>query len=255
MPRRSSLYFPAAQTRGIYVTANTTDENTWRRGAAVKYLADMVRTLPLFNKYRARTMIRMKAYIENLAIMRIALRNPNLTAGAIIECGTWKGGMAAGMIETGGINRRYYFFDSFEGLPTAKDIDGQNAKQWQADVTSPACYDNCTSSLEDFLYTIGMTGCTQDIIEVHKGFFEDTLPSFNSPPLAVLRLDGDWYESTIICLEKFWDHVLPGGLILVDDYYDWEGCAKAVHAFLARRQAPERIYQGPIGRVAFILKK
>jgi O-methyltransferase len=58
----------------------------------------------------------------------------------------------------------------------------------------------------------------------------------------------------MICLEKFWPHIMPGGLILIDDYYAWEGCAKAVHAFLAAQQAPERISRGPIGRVAFIIK-
>jgi O-methyltransferase len=59
----------------------------------------------------------------------------------------------------------------------------------------------------------------------------------------------------MICLEKFWDHVLPGGVILIDDYYYWEGCAKAVHDFLSRRQAPERIQQGRIAGVAYIVKE
>jgi O-methyltransferase len=63
--------------------------------------------------------------------------------------------------------------------------------------------------------------------------------------IAVLRLDGDWHESTMICLEKFWDHVLPGDIVLIDDYYVWEGCAKAVHSSLAKRQTPERITKAP----------
>jgi O-methyltransferase len=220
-----------------------------------RYVAGMLRAIPLFYKYRSRTMIPSRTFVENLAIMNVALANVSLKDGAVVECGTWKGGMAAAMIETGGPKRRYYFFDSFEGLPRANEIDGCKARRWQADTSSPAYFDNCRASLEDFQRTLEMTRCKPDGIEVHKGFFENTVSAFDCPPVAVLRLDADWYESTMICLEKFWDHVMPGGLILIDDYYDWEGCAKAVHAFLATRQAPERIYQGPIGHVAFIFKK
>jgi len=226
----------------------------WRRAAPARYISGMLRAIPLFYKYRTRTMIPFRAYAENLAMISVVLANPRLNNGAIVECGTWKGGMAAGMIETGGPERRYYFFDSFEGLPPAKDIDGLAAKRWQADTTSAIYHNNCTASLEDFRHAVQMTGCTLDVIEVHKGFFENTLPAFDCPPIAVLRLDADWYQSTMICLEKFWPHIMPGGLILIDDYYAWEGCAKAVHAFLAAQQAPERISRGPIGRVAFIIK-
>jgi O-methyltransferase len=59
----------------------------------------------------------------------------------------------------------------------------------------------------------------------------------------------------LICLERLWDDVLAGGLVLIDDYYTWDGCAKAVHDFLAKRQAPEQIHQGPVGGTAYILKK
>ncbi len=226
-----------------------------KRRIQMNYLTSVVRAIPLFLKYKARTMISFRSYIENLALMRVALRNPDLGEGAIVECGTWRGGMSAGMIETGGSKRRYCFFDSFEGLPPVQDIDGPEAKQWQANTASPSFHNNCSAPLEDFRESIRMTGCPQGNIAISKGFFEDTLPSFEPPPIAVLRLDADWYASTMICLERLWDHVLVGGLVLIDDYYAWDGCAKAVHAFLAKREAPERIHQGPVGGTAFILKK
>ena len=146
------------------------------------------------------------------------------------------------------------FFDSFEGLPPAGEQDGKRAKEYQRDTASPTYYDNCTASLAEFEKTISLTGLLPDKIGIHKGFFEETLPKFACPPIAVLRLDADWYESTMICLEKFWDHLLPGGLLLIDDYHVWEGCSRAIHAFLARRDAVESIKQGPIGRVAFLVK-
>jgi len=219
------------------------------------YLSRMTRYWSVYHRYRSRTMVKKLTYIENLALSSLALTNDALRGGAIVECGTWRGGMSAGLIEVGGPRRRYCFFDSFEGLPPAEEIDGEKAQRWQANKTSPGYYDNCRASLEEFEQTIALTGCPGNMIEVQKGFFNDTLPRFNAPQIAVLRLDTDWYSSTMICLQKFWDHVLPGGIILVDDYYDWDGCSRAVHDFLSERKATERIRQGGLARVAFIRKE
>jgi O-methyltransferase len=189
-----------------------------------------------------------RAYAENLALMSIVLRNKALLGGAIVECGTWRGGMAAGMVEVGGPDRVYHFFDSFEGLPPAGPLDGERAR-------APIPFDNCRASLEEFQTTIFRTRCAAESIRIHAGYFDKTLPVFVCPPLAILRLDCDWYESTMICLETFWNYVLPGGLILLDDYFAWEGCSKTVHAFLAKRNAADRLAHGPLGRVTYILKQ
>jgi O-methyltransferase len=226
----------------------------WGRNAGLTYALGMIRGARLFSKYRGRTMIGRGAYAENLALMAMSLRSPSLNNGSIIECGTWRGGMSAGMMEIGGPGRNYHFFDSFEGLPPAGERDGPKAKEYQRDTTSPTYFDNCTASLAEFQKTISLAGVAPEKVGIHKGFFEDTLPKFNCPPIAVLRLDADWYESTLVCLNKFWDYILPGGLLLIDDYHVWEGCSRAVHAFLAGRDAKESVKQGPIGRVAFIVK-
>ena len=99
-----------------------------KRRIGMNYLIAIAPAILLFLKYKGRTMISFRSYIENLALMSVALRNPDLEKGAIVECGTWRGGMSAGMVETGGPKRRYYFFDSFEGLPPVQDIDGPEAK-------------------------------------------------------------------------------------------------------------------------------
>jgi O-methyltransferase len=72
-------------------------------------------------------------------------------------------------------------------------------------------------------------------------------------PIAILRLDADWYESTLQCLQALYPHVARGGLILVDDYYWWDGCALAVHEYFAQRDELERIRQSPAG-VAYLVK-
>jgi O-methyltransferase len=224
---------------------------TWEKSVTIAYRLAMVRGLLLRLKYRNRTMVRYKTYAENIALIEIVLKDESLKDGAIIECGTWRGGMSAGMIEVGGFGRNYYFFDSFEGLPPVKEIDGKMAKEYENSLSAPGCM----ASLEEFNQTISMTGCPEDKIHIYKGFFESTLPGFNPPKIAVLRLDADWYDSQIICLNKFWDHVLPGGLILIDDYHYWEGCSKAVHEVLAKREASESIRQGLIARVSYIIRK
>lgn len=209
----------------------------------------------VFQKYRAYTMVGRLRYLENLALAKVAVSNPALQQGAIIECGTWKGGMSAGLIEVGGPERKYFFFDSFEGLPPAEAIDGVAAKCYQENTSAPEYADNCSATLGEFKSTIALTKCPWKNIEIVPGFFEQTLKTFTAPPVAVLRLDGDWYSSTIACLTKFWEAILPGGLILIDDYYHWDGCTIAVHEFLSSKKATERVRQGRIGGVAFIRKE
>lgn len=221
----------------------------------VSYTAKAARYASVYRRYKSGTMMVRNAYIENLALISRALENSALKDGAFIECGTWKGGMSAGMIEVGGPDRNYFFFDSFEGLPLAKEIDGPAAMRWQSDTDSEWYYNNCTASLEEFEATIAKTSCPSGAVKVYKGFFEETFPKFDPPSISVLRLDADWYESTMACLDKFWDSVLPGGLVLVDDYYTWDGCTRAVHEFLAKRRACEPVHQGPPGRVAYINKR
>ncbi len=197
----------------------------------------------LYEKYQPYTMIIRPHFVTNVELAAKFLADPKLSRGAVIECGCWRGGMSAALIELGGPERDYFFFDSFEGLPPAQEIDGKAALAWQANTTSPHYRDNCAASLEEFLKTVSLSGIDPRRVHAVKGFFDHTFPSFGSVPISVLRLDADWYDSTMICLNKFWDDVLPGGLILIDDYYMWDGCSRAVHDFLSARKATERIQE------------
>jgi O-methyltransferase len=204
----------------------------------------------LHRKYRDYTMIPRLQFMENLLLVEDALKDQGLAGGAIIECGTWRGGMSAALVEIGGPNRDYYFFDSFEGLPPATEEDGAYAREWQAGKNN---YENCSASLAQFEEAIAKAHCSR--VHIKPGFFENSFPKFDPPPIAILRLDADWYESTMICLTKYWDHVLPGGLILIDDYHSWEGCSRAVHDLLSWTRAQEYILQGRIARVTYIRKR
>jgi O-methyltransferase len=73
------------------------------------------------------------------------------------------------------------------------------------------------------------------------GFFNKTLPHFQTEPIALLRLDADWYDSTMVCLEYLFERVVERGIIILDDYYTWDGCSRAIHDFLSKNKATERI--------------
>src|SRR5688572_18533132 len=92
----------------------------------------------IYRKYSTFTMIKPDNYVLNLELARQVRNVP----GAIVECGVWRGGMIAGMAEVLGNSREYILFDSFEGLPKAKEIDGPSALAWQSNTTHPGYYDN-----------------------------------------------------------------------------------------------------------------
>jgi O-methyltransferase len=182
-------------------------------------------------------MISRDTYVGNLSLASKVTGVP----GCVVECGVWRGGMSAGMAAILGADRKYFLFDSFEGLPPAKEIDGAAALNWQLNKESPLYHDNCTAGEEFARRAMTLSGARS--FQLVKGWFDKTLPSFQPPePIALLRLDGDWYDSTMVCLNSLFERVAPGGLIILDDYHTWDGCSRALHDFLSQRSAPERIH-------------
>src|SRR6266404_3274807 len=201
---------------------------------ALRYIGNKTYTLYRFNKlwslyrkYKAFTMIDRLTYIRNLKIAHSFRHIP----GCVIECGVWRGGMIAGFADVLGPDREYFLFDSFEGLPLAQEIDGPAALRWQANTQSPGYLDNCKAAADDARTAMGLSAAAH--FSLLKGWFDETIPPFSPPgPIAVLRLDADWYESTFTCLKYLYPHVAPGGVVIIDDYEPWDGCARAVHEFL-----------------------
>lgn len=202
----------------------------------------------LFTDY---TMIGKQDYILNLKLAQTIEK----LRGAIVECGVWRGGMSAGIAKLLGSDRNYFLFDSFEGLPPAQAIDGQAAKNWQNNKTSPKYYNNCEAEIKFAKNAMNIAlGGKIEQANLIKGWFNQTLPEFKlDEPIALLRLDGDWYESTMTCLEYLFPYVCKDGLIIIDDYYVWDGCSRAVHDFLSVNKRVERVSQFE-NRTAFIRK-
>jgi O-methyltransferase len=177
--------------------------------------------------------------------------------GDLVECGVWRGGsafLAAKMLdERGEEGRRVWLFDSFEGLPPPKPVDGPGAAAYAADHDSPVYYDNCRADLDDVRGTARKLGLDART-EIVPGWFDDTLMANRERigPIALLRLDCDWYASMMLCLDALYDQVSPGGTVILDDYYAWDGCAVAVHEFLGRRGLSHRLHE--VAGVAFFRK-
>lgn len=202
----------------------------------------------LYQKYKDFTMIPEREFVDNLKICRGGIH----VEGVIVECGVWRGGMSAAMAEVLGGERTYFLFDSFEGLPDAKEIDGNQAIAWQADKTSLGYYNNCQAE-EEYAHKAMQMAMIKNY-HTKRGWFSETLPLFpKKEKIALLRLDGDWYDSTMDCLVNLFDKVVPGGIVIIDDYYMWDGCSKAVHDFLSTNKRAERISRSSNG-VCFIQK-
>jgi O-methyltransferase len=202
----------------------------------------------LYSKYKEFTMIPFDHFHTNIKLLSEVI---NVT-GSVVECGVWRGGMIASMAEVLGNTRRYLLFDSFEGLPRPKPIDGKAALEWQNNKEGAFYFDNCKAEIEFAQLAMRMADVkTADFI---KGWFAETIPNYKEiEQIAVLRLDCDWYDSVMTCLEKFFPHVSNGGLILIDDYFTWDGCALAVHDYLSKNKLPYRI-QTLDGQLAYIKK-
>ena len=160
--------------------------------------------------------------------------------GAIVECGVFKGGTSAVMTMAAAPHRRIWMFDSFEGLPEPGALDGEKAFEYAGHRSSGALtpIDQCVGPLEtvEKLF-FEILHIDPRRVFIRKGWFQDTLPIAKNEigPIAILRLDGDWYDSTKVCLDNLYDLVAPGGFVLIDDYGYWEGARKAVDEFRESR--------------------
>lgn len=172
--------------------------------------------------------------------------------GAFVECGVWKGG-AVGLMASATLadakERTLHLFDAFTDIcePDPK-VDGELALREASrvvvpegrlkpmtgiydDIGGPGTLEQCRDLLE------GRIGYPSDLVHYHVGWFQDTLPGAVSAigRVAILRIDGDWYASTKVCLDHLVDSVVPGGFVIIDDYGTYEGCKKAVDEFLDGR--------------------
>jgi hypothetical protein len=171
------------------------------------------------------------------------------TPGDLIETGVWRGGatifMRAVLKLSGETGRNVWVADSFEGLP---EPDAEKfpleAKAYHGPVMAKAMK-RLEASLEDVKANFAAYRLLDDQVRFLKGWFKDTLPTAPIERLAVMRLDGDYYDSTRDALVNLYDKLSAGGFCIIDDYGEdgWTYCRKAVDEFRAERGIVEPMVQ------------
>jgi hypothetical protein len=167
--------------------------------------------------------------------------------GDLVETGVWRGGavifMRALLKVLGVTDRVVWAADSFEGLPEPDaEKYPREHKAWKS-AAMTKYYDHLAVSLEEVKRNFAAYGMLDDQVKFLKGWFKDTLPSAPVGAIAVLRLDGDYYESTRDSLASLYDRVSPGGYVIIDDYGEdaWTYCRKAVEEFRAGRGITDQL--------------
>jgi len=159
--------------------------------------------------------------------------------GAVVECGVAQGGSSAVMalaLRDAGDVRHMWLFDSYEGLPAPTDDDFDATTGATGIHIRPLPKGSCLGTYEEVHELMSeVLGVPQGSFTQIKGWFQDTVaaaaPSIGA--IAVLRLDGDWYESTKVCLDALFPQLSRGGSLIVDDYHSCYGSKRAVHEYLA----------------------
>lgn len=151
--------------------------------------------------------------------------------GDFVETGVWRGGaciMMQAVLRTYDETneRRVWVADSFAGLPPPNPKYPADAQDWHHAVGALLAI-----SEEQVRENFEAYGLLAENVRFLKGWFKDTLPKAPIEKIAVLRLDGDMYESTIDALVALYDKVSPGGFVIVDDYKAVKGCEQAVDDF------------------------
>ncbi|MGZ3811443.1 MAG: TylF/MycF/NovP-related O-methyltransferase [Mucilaginibacter sp.] len=168
----------------------------------------------------------------------------NNIEGDIVECGVWRGGSTMAAIDTlirhQSTARDIYLYDTFEGMPAPTEHDiksggasgvGMSAEELYKQ-SKPDDFVWCYSSLDEVKQNIGKLNYPAEKIHYIKGLVEDTIPQTMPRKIALLRLDTDFYESTKHELTYLFPLLVTGGVLIIDDYGDWEGARKAVDEFV-----------------------
>lgn len=165
------------------------------------------------------------------------------TDGAFVECGSYRGGSAS-VLALGHTDRHLWLFDSSEGFPDPQSIDVTHGGRQAARGQLCASYDDTRS------FMTRHTALPDSTLHIVAGCFEYTLPRYKVDigPIALLHIICDLYDSIRICFEQLFSLVVPRGIVIVDDYGDWDGCRRACDEYVAEH-APISLHRADLSQV------
>jgi O-methyltransferase len=228
---------------GIKLTAREViyrlGQPAWLASQTLRYIREAVAQVSpshfasLFRKVRPFTMC---SYARLQSLHRaVRYIEKNKIPGDMVECGVAHGGSAAMMaLSSPDQTRKLWLFDTFEGLP---EPTPENPDYPIASAYAGAFH----ASPEEVKFAFRQLGIDAQTIVMVPGLFEDTLPGCGIESIALLHVDGDWYESVKATLEHLYDRVSPGGIIQFDDYGHWAGARRAIDEFMRERGITQRL--------------
>jgi hypothetical protein len=206
----------------------------------------IVKNNTMLSKRRLVTLYQQVAYCEKYDI-----------PGSYVECGVWKGGavglMALANMQCGKQRRDIHLFDAFQeicepdaaldgvrALRDVKELTGRSGSDQGRLHPIKGIYDafGGPGTLEENKLLLEKTiGYEKEFLHYHVGWFQDSIPRVHREidKIAILRLDGDWYASTQVCLEYLYDKVVRGGIVILDDYGTYAGCKRAVDEYMLKK--------------------
>lgn len=163
-------------------------------------------------------MIRFKECLDDV--------KKNKVEGIIVECGVYWGKTASIILKFAESDRKIFLFDTFKGLPKPLECDYKFKHQNQTNRYYPEGYLEC--SKEVVIQNLKQFKREYYLVE---GLIEKMWPVIEGVPIAFLHLDMDYYSPTRCGLENFYPNITKGGWLIIDDYYCFEGCRKAVKEY------------------------
>lgn len=145
------------------------------------------------------------------------------------------------LLNAGDRTRELYLYDTYSGMPApgehdVRRSDGQSAATLLVDPQEEQT--RAIAGLQTVKETMASSGYDAEKIHFVPGKVEETIPAIAPAEIALLRLDTDWYSSTLHELEHLYSRLVPGGVLIIDDYGWWEGARRAVDEFFARHPQP-----------------
>lgn len=148
--------------------------------------------------------------------------------GCYVECGCAAGAQII-VMKYAAPEKSIHAFDSFQGIPLPSNRDNQMpgikflTDDERKALPDPGNQELVTTgatavSVDSFKEHLINSGVGLDNIIIHEGWFEETVAKSDTGPIAILRLDGDLYNSTFVCLMNLFERVIPGGCVIIDDW-------------------------------------
>ena len=193
----------------------------------------------IYSKCEKHTMTTKGAMYELYKAVQYVIKSK--INGDFVECGVWKGGsvmlIALTLIELKETNRDIYLYDTFEGMsePTEADRPLSNESVDAKTIMNKRKIVKAISPLDEVKRNISSTNYPIERIHFVKGKVEDTIPGIIPREIALLRLDTDWYESSMHELIYLYPILIKNGVLILDDYGYWAGQKKATDEYFDKK--------------------